>query len=148
MNKYYFTLLLTIILSSCNGNNEDNCGATGYPPPKFSIEFADKTTGENLFASGIWLLDEITVSNPALSQQLPVSVAVINGGPLLFVQMPAQEGSYAYIFKRNGETICVMNFDIAAEDMKCYTKFTAVNVQITNFTLEQVAPHVIKILVE
>lgn len=129
--------ILAVLSWSCSKDEANDCGATGFPPAMLSLNLVDVNTGENFFASNPWAAKEITISDTASSEQVDFHIATVGINPLLVFQLPEQEGNYAYTFKRNGETIVTISFDVVNEEMQCYTKTSATNLQVSNTAVER-----------
>lgn len=74
---------LFFILYACDDNNNVQCFS---PPPGFTFEIVDKTTGENLFTNGTYKSEQIIVTDLATNQKVPFNFISENGINILRIQ--------------------------------------------------------------
>lgn len=136
MKKIAFFVILSLTLISCkNSKCEDILCFT--PPPDFTFELVDKTTGENLFENGNLLSEDIKVLDEE-NKNVPFQfISENNLNSIYFQEIGWNLGLHTYTLTIGNQ----VNFDLVLEMQEkhenCCTFFKVLKFDISNYEYEQ-----------
>ena len=144
---YLFLILFASLLQSCDN---DDCGACFTPPQGFVFELVDAETGGNLFTSGIYNPEDISVVNAVDDTERAFQFISENQLNVIQIQEVGWETEIVNLEIKIGEDT-VFNLYVNAErttdDCCSFTKYNEIEIRNTDFELDS-QTGVYKILVE
>lgn len=132
MKKKMFLILLLITLFSCK-NNDCSDYACFTPPPRFTFELLDKSTGENLFSNGTLNPDEIRVFDEENNLFNASFISENNINLIDVSEIGWNLGLHSYTLIVGVDLEINIVLEIEEKNENCCTYFEVVNFQILNY---------------
>lgn len=148
MKKIYTVLILfASLLQSCNS---DDCGECFTPPQDFIFEFVDAETRENLFTTGVYNPEDITVINDIDDTERAFQFISENQLNVIQIQEVGWETETVNLeIKVSEDTVfnLYVNAERTTDDCCSFTKYNEIEIRNAEFELDS-QTGVYKILVD
>ncbi|NMM49249.1 hypothetical protein [Marinigracilibium pacificum] len=130
-NRRFLLLLVSLVVIITFGTSclSEECGECFTPPPEFVFEVVDSQTGENLFTSGVYDVEQLQVLDSADGSSINYEFITRDNLNLIVLDdIGWSTEKIIYSFKISGENIFVLQVDAerVSEDCCNFTRFNEI----------------------